>query len=282
MTREITELQIIETVRELCLKANFELRPDVIEALQIAEREEESARGKKVLEQILENAATAQRERLPLCQDTGFVTVFLSIGQDVVFQTADLEEAVNEGVRRAHQEGYLRKSVVAEPLFDRVNTGDNTPVKVYAEIVSGDGLAVTVMPKGGGSDNASVLKMLTPAEGVVGVKQLVLETVRARGADACPPLIIGIGVGGTFDSVGILSKQALLELVGRKNEDPDYYVLEQEILSEVNQLGIGPGGLGGKMTALAVQIKAFPTHIGCLPVAVDLSCHALRSASAIL
>lgn len=276
--KEISEQQIIETVRELCLKANFELRPDVLSALEQAVQKERSPLGQKVLSQLLANAEIAARERLPICQDSGYVTVFLQIGQEVKLKTRGLFNAVDEGVRQAYQEGFLRKSIVSEPLFDRQNTGDNTPVKLYTEVIPGNAFKVVVMPKGGGSDNASSLKMLTPAEGEEGLKRLVLETVRFRGADACPPLVIGVGVGGSFDSVACLAKKALLETLGRRNESPTYAALEQDILDELNRLGIGPAGLGGDVTALGVHIRPAPTHIGCLPVAVNLSCHALRSA----
>lgn len=277
--KEITGAQIIETVKELCLKANFELRSDVLEALKRAEQEEVSGLGKKVLSQILENAAIAKREKLSICQDTGYATVLLKIGQDVWIKTPSLKEAVNEGVRQAYQEGFLRKSIVKDPLLNRQNTGDNTPVSLFTEIVPGEDVTITVMPKGGGSENASALKILFPTDGVEGVKRFVLETVQARGADSCPPLVVGLGIGGSFDSVAWLAKKALLEPLNKNNADEAYAALERELLQEINQLGIGPGGSGGRITALAVKIKTASTHIGCLPVAVNLSCHALRSAT---
>jgi len=278
--REIHTDQITETVARLCQEANFYLPEDVLEALKAAHQVEESPVGKEVLSQILKNIEIAAREEMPICQDCGIVTAYLEIGQDVHIVGGDLQEAVNVGVSLGYQEGYLRKSIVGDPCFERRNTGDNTPVVIYTKLVAGARLRIEIVPKGAGAENMSVLKMLRLTDGVEGIKNLVLETVKRAGANACPPMIVGIGIGGGFDSVGLLAKEALLRPLGQKNLDEDFARLEEELLEEINRFGIGPAGLGGRVTALAVKIKTFPTHMACLPVAVDLSCFALRHSQA--
>lgn len=280
--REIHTDQITEIVAELCQKANFYLPQDVLAALRVARETEESSVGKEVLEQILQNAEIAAREEMPICQDCGIVTAFLELGQEIQIVGGDLPEAVNVGVSLGYQAGYLRKSIVSDPCFRRRNTGDNTPAIIYPRIVSGDKLRIEIVPKGGGTENMSTLGMLSLVQGLEGVKKFILETVKKAGANPCPPLIVGVGVGGSFASVGLLSQQALLRPIAQKNLDEDFAELEDELLEGINRLGIGPAGLGGRVTALAVKIKAFPTHLACLPVAVNLSCHALRHAEAVI
>ncbi len=237
--------------------------------------------GREVLDQLVQNAEIARRERMPICQDTGATVVLVEIGQDVHIVGGDLTEAINEGVRRGYEDGYLRKSIVAHPL-ERKNTGDNTPAMIRYEIVPGESVRIVVAPKGGGSENMSAFKMLTPAEGEAGVKEFVVETVRRAGPNPCPPVVVGVGVGGTFDVCCWLAKKALLRPLGQPNADPTFARLERELLEQINNLGIGPSGLGGRTTALAVHIEWFPCHITSLPVAVNLNCHAARHKEVVL
>ncbi len=278
--REIDVGRITEAVAELCVKACLYLGDDVVALLRKAKAEEESDFGLYVIDCLLENLEIAAREQIPICQDTGMTVVFLEIGQDLHLVGGDLTEAVNAGVRRGYQEGYLRKSVLS-PL-SRINTKDNTPAVIHTKIVPGDRLKITVAPKGAGSENMSRVKMLKPADGLEGIKQFVLETVLAAGASPCPPLILGIGIGGTMEKAALLAKEALLRKAGAPSPDPEVAQLEAEILDLVNQTGIGPQGLGGKVTALAVHIETYPTHIAELPVAVNIQCHAARHQETVL
>lgn len=271
---------IEDTVARLCIEANLRLPPDVINAIESAEKAEPWDGAKRILSLLGDNVRIASEKTLPVCQDTGMACVFVELGQDVHID-GDFEEAVNNGVRRGYGEGYLRKSVVCDPLR-RVNTGDNTPALVTVKLTRGDKMRITVMPKGFGSENMSALKMLKPADGVEGVKNFVLETVEKAGANPCPPIIVGVGIGGSFDKAAYLAKHALLRPVDEPNPDEYYAALERELLEKINALGIGPQGFGGKTTALAVLIEAMPTHVAGLPVAVNISCHATRRASASL
>ncbi len=280
--REIHCHHIAETVALLCIAACYELPPDVLRALRAALGTETSELGRNVLKQILLNAQIAGEGQFPLCQDTGYTIVFLELGQDVHIVGGDLSHCVTEGVRRGYREGYLRKSVVRRPFTERINTGDNTPPIIYTQIVAGDRLKITVLPKGGGGENMSALKMLSPAAGRQGIIEFVVNVVDQAGANACPPVIIGVGVGGTADHAMLLAKKALLREVARSSSDPEDAALEEEILQRVNNLGIGPQGLGGRTTALAVHVRSHPCHIGSLPVAVNLQCHSARHREAVL
>ena len=271
---------IEDTVARLCIEANLRLPPDVINAIESAEKAEPWDGAKRILSLLGDNVRIASEKTLPVCQDTGMACVFVELGQDVHID-GDFEEAVNNGVRRGYGEGYLRKSVVCDPLR-RVNTGDNTPALLTVKLTRGDKMRITVMPKGFGSENMSALKMLKPADCVEGVKNFVLDTVEKAGANPCPPIIVGVGIGGSFDKAACLAKHALLRPVDEPNPDEYYAALESEILDKINALGIGPQGFGGKTTALAVLIEAMPTHVAGLPVAVNISCHATRRASASL
>lgn len=277
--REIAVEQIIEVVSGLCRDSNINLGADLTRGLEKALAEEESPVGRECLRGIIENAKIARSEGIPVCQDTGMAVIFVEYGQEVVIRGGDFREAINEGVRRGYREGYLRKSVVADPL-NRVNTGDNCPAVIHTEIVPGDRLRITVAPKGFGSENQSRLGMLTPAQGREGVKEFIIETVSLAGANPCPPLVIGVGVGGTMEMAALLSKKALLRELGTRNPNPYWADFETELLREINDLGIGPQGLGGSITALAVHIIPYPTHIAGLPVAVNISCHVTRHQSA--
>lgn len=279
--REVEAVQITEVVKELSLQANYSLRDDVLVALKRATGEEESPLGREILGQLVENARIAAANQVPLCQDTGQVTVFLEMG-NLVHVRGDIEAAVNEGVKRAWQEGSFRPSIVAEPIFERTNTGDNTPVSIYVSFTAGQKLKVTVMLKGGGSENASRLVMLRPTESLETIKRLTVEVVREGGGSACPPVVVGLGIGGGFDRAPLLSKKALLRPLDKPNLDERLAILEEEILEELNKLGFGPAALGGRITALGVSIESAPTHIGCLPVAVNVSCHALRQAEKVI
>ena len=278
--RSIDSKVIEDTVARLCIEANLRLPPDVINAIERAEKAEPWDGAKRILSLLGDNVRIASEKTLPVCQDTGMACVFVELGQDVHIE-GDFEQAVNNGVRRGYGEGYLRKSVVCDPLC-RVNTGDNTPALVTVKLTRGDKTRITVMPKGFGSENMSALKMLKPADGVDGVKNFVLETVEKAGANPCPPIIVGVGIGGSFDKAAYLAKHALLRPVNEPNPDEYYAALERELLDKINALGIGPQGFGGKTTALAVLIEAMPTHVAGLPVAVNISCHATRRASASL
>lgn len=278
--RSIDSKVIEDTVARLCIEANLRLPPDVINAIESAEKAEPWDGAKRILSLLGDNVRIASEKTLPVCQDTGMACVFVELGQDVHID-GDFEEAVDNGVRRGYGEGYLRKSVVCDPLR-RVNTGDNTPALLTVKLTRGDKMRITVMPKGFGSENMSALKMLKPADGVEGVKNFVLDTVEKAGANPCPPIIVGVGIGGSFDKAAYLAKHALLRPVDEPNPDEYYAALESELLDKINALGIGPQGFGGKTTALAVLIEAMPTHVAGLPVAVNISCHATRRASASL
>jgi fumarate hydratase subunit alpha len=277
--REINVEKVTEVVRQLCIDANYYLGDDIKNRLIQAREKEDWDIAKGILDQIIENANIARNEDMPMCQDTGVTCVFLEIGQDVHFVGGNLEEAVNEGIRRGYNEGFLRKSVVKDPL-DRVNTKDNTPGMIYYDIVPGDKVKITVAPKGFGSENMSQLKMLKPSDGLKGVKDFVLKAVKEAGPNPCPPIIVGVGIGGTFDKAATLAKKSLIRPVEERNSNPYYANLEEELLKEINNLGIGPQGFGGRTTALAVNIETYPTHIAGLPVAVNINCHATRHAEA--
>jgi fumarate hydratase subunit alpha len=273
--RQIDCKLITATVKKLFIEANTVLGADVVEALRKSLPKEESATGKQVLVKIMENADIACRSKMPMCQDTGLAVVFLEIGQDVHIVGGNLREAINEGVRLAYAEGYLRKSV-CDPL-NRKNTQDNTPAIIHVDIVEGDRLKIIAMPKGGGSENMSAAKMLTPAAGIDGIKKFVLETVEQAGANPCPPIMVGIGIGGSLEEACILAKKALLRPVGEANSKDERLVqMEKELYTGINNLGIGPGGLGGRVTALAVNVEMMPCHIASLPVAVNIQCHVAR------
>ncbi len=280
--RELPASRVSETVARLAMEANYDLGSDVATALERALAQEESETGRGVLQQILENARIAREDAMPICQDCGLAVVFLDLGQDLRIVGGDLYEAVNEGVRRGYQEGYLRKSVVRQPFSARVNTGDNTPAIIHTRIVPGEELHITVAPKGGGSENMSRLGMLTPAAGRQGVVDFVLKAVDEAGANPCPPIIVGLGIGGTFERAAYLSKHALLREVGTPNPDAELDELERELLLRINRLGIGPQGFGGRTTALAVHAEAEPCHIASMPVAVNIQCHAARHKEATL
>lgn len=273
--------EIIKTVKELSIEANYYLPNDVKEAIEKAEKNEKWPKANNILNKILENSQIASAEKMPICQDTGMACVFIDIGQDVHITGGSLEEAINEGVRQGYAEGFLRKSVVKDPLH-RVNTNDNTPALIYYNMVPGDKVKITVAPKGFGSENMSRIAMLKPSDGLEGVKNFVLETVRMAGPNPCPPIVIGIGIGGSFDKAAYLAKKALIRPVNENNTDEFYGNLEKELLEEVNKIGIGPQGFGGKTTALALNIETYPTHIAGLPVAVNINCHATRHKERVL
>ena len=277
MIRTINAADITANIKEMCIEANHFLTKDMDMALKRAVDTEKSEIGRKILGQLQENLQIAGEEMIPICQDTGMTVVFLEIGQDVHVEGGFLEDAVNEGVRQGYQEGYLRKSVVGDPIL-RENTRDNTPAVIHATIVSGDKLRITVAPKGFGSENMSRIFMLKPADGIEGVKEAILTAVRDAGPNACPPMVVGVGIGGTFEKCAILAKQALTREVGSHSKIPYVKELEEEMLERINSLGIGPGGLGGTNTALAVNINTYPTHIAGLPVAVNICCHVNRHA----
>jgi len=280
--REINCQEIIDTVARLCIESNYYLGEDVLGALHDAREKEVSPVGQAVLDQILENVEIAAQGELPLCQDTGVLVAFLELGQEVHIVGGDLYEAINEGVRKGYQEGYLRKSVVNQPFSARVNTRDNTPAVIHTEIVPGDKLKITVCPKGGGSENMSYLKMFSPAAGRQGIIDWVVECVNRSGANPCPPIIVGVGVGGTIGQTTLIAKKALLRPVGQPNPDSEVAELEAEILERVNKLGIGPQGLGGRITALAVHVATFPCHIASMPAVVNIQCHSARHKEAVL
>lgn len=279
--REINTGEIAALVEKLCIDANCNLNADIEQALLRGLSAEESPVGKNVIQTIIKNAEIAREEQVPICQDTGMAVVYLEIGIDVHLTGGDPEEAVNEGVRRGYEKGYLRKSVVRDPI-DRVNTQDNTPAVIHFTMVPGDLIKITVAPKGFGSENMSALKMLTPAEGIVGIKKFVIDTVSAAGGNPCPPIIVGVGIGGTMEKCAQLSKKALLRPVGAPSPNAFWAGIEQELLAKINALGIGPAGFGGRITALGVSIETFPTHIAALPVAVNIGCHVTRHAEGII
>ncbi|MEO0009005.1 MAG: fumarate hydratase [candidate division WOR-3 bacterium] len=273
--------QIRDTVARLCIEANCILGEDVVRALEKGREIEESPTGREILNQLLENQQIARQEMMPICQDTGWAVVWLEVGSQVKIEGGELYDAIQAGVAKGYTDGYLRKSIVADPLR-RKNTGDNTPAIIYTEIVPGDRLKITVQPKGGGSENMSEIKMLSAADGVAGIKKFVVDRVWRSQANPCPPVIVGVGLGGTFEKCALLAKRALLREIGSVHPDPFYARLEQELLEEINKLGIGPQGLGGRVTALAVFIEAFPCHIATLPCAVNINCHAARHRSAVI
>ena len=275
MIRTIRVEEIAKNIKEMCIEANHFLSPDMAEAMKCAEKNEEAPLGKQILEQLQENLKIAGEDMIPICQDTGMAVVFLEIGQDVHLEGGALEDAVNEGVRQGYVEGYLRKSVVGDPLI-RENTKDNTPAVLHTRIVDGDQVKIKVAPKGFGSENMSRVFMLKPAEGIEGVKDAVLTAVKDAGPNACPPRVVGVGIGGTFEKCALMAKEALTREVGSHSEIEYVKELEEELLTKINSLGIGPGGLGGTTTALAVNINTYPTHIAGLPVAVNICCHVNR------
>ena len=279
--REINVQQIIDTVERLCIDANNHLPSDVKCAIKNCRACEDGKIAQGVLDNIIENFEIADAENVPICQDTGMACVFLEIGQDLHIVGGDLTEAINEGVRRGYANGYLRKSVVGDPVR-RGNTGDNTPAMIYTEIVPGENLKITLGPKGFGSENMSAIRMFKPSAGLQGIKDFIIETVEAAGPNPCPPIVVGVGIGGTFDKAALLAKKALMRPVDSENADPFYADLEKEMLEKINELGIGPQGFGGKTTALAVAIEARPTHIAGLPVAVNVGCHVTRHATEII
>ena len=275
MIRTIRVEEITKNIKEMCIEANHFLSPDMAEAMKCAEKNEEAPLGKQILEQLQENLKIAGEDMIPICQDTGMAVVFLEIGQDVHLEGGALEDAVNEGVRQGYVEGYLSKSVVGDPLI-RENTKDNTPAVLHTRIVDGDQVKIKVAPKGFGSENMSRVFMLKPAEGIEGVKDAVLTAVKDAGPNACPPMVVGVGIGGTFEKCALMAKEALTREVGSHSEIEYVKELEEELLTKINSLGIGPGGLGGTTTALAVNINTYPTHIAGLPVAVNICCHVNR------
>ena len=266
---------VIENIKEMCIEANYYLSPDMREALNQAEEKEESPLGTQILEQLKENLSIAGEKQIPICQDTGMAVVFAAVGQELRVEGGSLTEAIHEGVRRGYTEGYLRKSVVKDPFF-RENTKDNTPAVIHYDIVPGDSLTLTVAPKGFGSENMSRVFMLKPADGMEGAKEAILSAVREAGPNACPPVVVGAGIGGTFEKAALMAKQALTREAGRHSDIPYVREMEEELLERINGLGIGPAGLGGTVTALAVNINVYPTHIAGLPVAVNMCCHVNR------
>ncbi|MFU0782272.1 MAG: fumarate hydratase [Thermoanaerobacterium thermosaccharolyticum] len=279
--REVKADDIKKTVELLCIEANYNLPQDVLNTLKEKAYEEVSETGIEILDSIIENAEIAKVKEMPICQDTGIAVIFVEIGQDVHVVGGSLSEAINNGVKDGYLNGYLRKSVVNDP-FVRINTNDNTPPIVHYDIVGGDKLKITVAPKGAGSENMSALKMMKPSDGIEGVKKFIIDTVEASGPNACPPLVVGVGIGGNFEYAPLLAKKALLRPIDQRSSDGDVRTLEEELLLKINSLGIGPQGLGGRITALAVNIEKYPTHIAMLPVAVNISCHVTRHATAVL
>lgn len=279
--REIQASQITETVQRLCIEANTLLPEDMKQAIQNLRACEDGEIARGVLDNIIENYQIAEKEGVPICQDTGMACVFLEIGQDVHISGGDLTEAVDEGVRRGYEKGYLRKSVVKDPIR-RGNTGDNTPAMLYTEIVPGDKIKITVGPKGFGSENMSAIRMFKPSAGLQGIKNFILETVEKAGPNPCPPMVVGVGIGGTFDKAALLAKKALMRPVDSENPDPYYGDLEKEMLQKINELGIGPQGFGGRTTAVGLNIETMPTHIAGMPCAINISCHVTRHKTEVL
>ncbi len=275
MIREVNVAEITKNIKEMCIEANHYLSPDMDRMMKKAKEEEKSEIGKKVLNQLQENLQIADKEIIPICQDTGMAVIFLEVGQEIHFQGGSLEDAINEGVRQGYEDGYLRKSVVKDPI-QRENTKDNTPAIIHYSIVPGDKVKITVAPKGFGSENMSRVFMLKPADGIEGVKDAILTAVKDAGPNACPPMVVGVGIGGTFEKCALMAKQALTRNVEEHSEIPYVKELEIEMLEKINGLGIGPGGLGGTTTALAVNINTYPTHIAGLPVAINICCHVNR------
>lgn len=281
MIRTVQTEIITETIKKMCIEANYSLSSDMVKAMRKAEEKEESVLGKQILAQLQDNLEIAASDMIPICQDTGMAVVFLEVGQDVHFEGGSFEDAVNEGVRRGYTEGFLRKSVVGDPIL-RENTKDNTPAVIHTRIVEGDRVKITVAPKGFGSENMSRVFMLKPAEGLEGVKNAILTAVKDAGPNVCPPLVVGVGIGGTFEKCALMAKKALTREVGKHSDIPYVRKLEEEMLEKINCLGIGPGGLGGTVTALAVNVNTYPTHIAGLPVAVNICCHVNRHTVCVL
>ena len=279
--REIAVTDVTKAVKKLCMDANYNLNPDVLRALRQGAAREESPQGAQILESLIENAEIARKKQVPICQDTGMLLLFVQVGQEVHFTGGSLEAALQEGVRQGYAEGYLRKSVVDDPLR-RENTKDNTPAVIYYELAEGDQVKLTALPKGFGSENMGGVRMLKPSQSVEGVIDFVVETVEKAGPNPCPPIVVGVGVGGSMDKAALLSKQALARPVDSEHPDPYYADLERLLLQKINDTGIGPQGLGGRITALGVNVETFPTHIAGLPVAVTISCHVTRHSEAIL
>ena len=277
MIRTVNTEDIVKNIKEMCIEANHYLSKDMDKALKDATVSEKSELGKKILNQLQENLKIADEEMIPICQDTGMAVIFLEVGQDVHFEGMAVEDAVNEGVRQGYTEGYLRKSVVGDPII-RENTKDNTPAVIHYSIVPGDKVIITMAPKGFGSENMSRVFMLKPADGIEGVKNAILTAVKDAGPNACPPMVVGVGIGGTFEKCALLAKQALTRPVNEHSDIPYVKEMEEEMLTKINHLGIGPGGLGGTTTALAVNINTYPTHIAGLPVAINICCHVNRHA----
>ena len=280
--RQIKASQIKDKVKELFLKANYHLGQELIQRLEGALEEETSPIGKSVLQMIIKNNQIASSEEIAICQDTGLAVLFIELAQNVRITDGDFSEAINQGVREAYQEGYLRKSVVDDPVFERKNTKTNTPAMIYTDIVSGDKIKLLVMPKGFGSENMSALSMLKPADGQEGIVNFIVETVKKAGPNPCPPTIIGVGIGGTADKAMVIAKKAIARKIGEHNQNQKYAAMEKEALEKINHLGIGPAGLGGRTTALAINIDYLPTHIAGMPVAINVCCHAARHAEGIL
>lgn len=280
--REINVGIITNTVEKLCMDANYYLPQDVVKALETAVEKEKSSLGKEILIDILKNQEIARHNNVPICQDTGLVVIFLELGQEVRLVGGDINEAINEGVRRGYKNGYLRMSCVDDPFLNRKNTKDNTPAIIHTTIVPGDKVKIILAPKGGGSENMSALAMLKPSDGIDGVKKFVLDTVEKAGPNPCPPIIVGIGIGGTIEKTTLIAKKAILRTIGQHNENPEVTKLEEELLEAINNLGIGPQGYGGSITALAVNIETFPAHIASMPVAINIQCHVARHKEAII
>lgn len=274
--RKIQASEITEKVKTLFMDMNYFINEDILGALKEAEKTESSVIGKNVLSQLIQNNQIAAEEEVPICQDTGMAILFIEYGERVVIEDGSFEEAIQEGVRNAYIDGYLRKSVVNDPVFERINTKDNTPAIIYTDIVKGDKIKILAGCKGFGSENMSAVKMLTPSAGIEGVKKFILDTVRYAGPNPCPPIVVGVGIGGTFEKAAQLAKKATLRPIDTSNPDKRYADLEKELLAEINQMGFGPAGLGGDNTALGVNIEYFPTHIAGMPVAVNICCHAAR------
>lgn len=274
--RSINAAEITETVKKLFMDMNYFIGEDILEALECAKTNESSETGKNVLSQLLQNHEIAAKEEIPICQDTGMAVLFVEYGERVVIENGSFEDAVQEGVRRAYIDGYLRKSVVDDPVFDRINTKDNTPAIIYTNIVPGDKIRILAGCKGFGSENMSAIKMLTPSAGIEGVKSFIMDTVRYAGPNPCPPIVVGVGIGGTFEKAAMLAKKATLRPVNTSNADERYAALERELFEEINKTGFGPAGLGGDNTAIGVNVEYFPTHIAGMPVAVNICCHAAR------